>query len=194
MTDRTPLHPGDPFPALTMTLPGGRTVHLPDDLAGRFGVVLFYRGSRCPYCNAQLSAFHRALDGLAEVDAPVVAPPVDDEAATRDLIARRGLRFPVGHSADAAAVADVTGTCVYRDPPFLQSSGFVLDRGGRSSSASTPAAPSGGSSRKRWSASSATCADTPRPARPDERQRTQHPADGADVYARVRDLRNRCLK
>ena len=147
MTDRTLLHPGDPFPALTMTLPGGRTVHLPDDLAGRFGVVLFYRGSRCPYCNAQLSAFHRALDGLAEVDAPVVAPSVDDEAATRDLIARRGLRFPVGHSADAAAVT-------------------VLDRGGRSSSASAPAAPSGGSSRKTWSASSATCADALSPPVP----------------------------
>ena len=166
MTDRTLLPPGDPFPALTVTLPGGRTVHLADNLAGRFGVVLFYRGAWFAYCNAQLIAFQRALDGLAEADAPVVALPVDDGAATRDLIARRGLRFPVGHSAGAAAVADVTGAFVNPGPPFLQSSGFVLDRGGRSSSASTPAAPSGGSSRQTSSASSATCADTPRPAVP----------------------------
>jgi peroxiredoxin len=131
MTDTTVLHPGDLFPRLIVSLPGGRTVHLPSDLAGRFGVVLFYRGAWCPYCNAQLSAFQRALDGLAEVDASVVALSVDDEATTRDLIARHGLRFPVGHSADAAAVADATGAFVNPGPPFLQSTGFVLDPDGR---------------------------------------------------------------
>ncbi|HEV2253560.1 MAG TPA: redoxin domain-containing protein [Streptosporangiaceae bacterium] len=131
MTDKTLLHPGDPFPGLIVNLPGGRSGHLPGDLAGRFGVVLFYRGSWCPYCNAQLSAFQRALDGLTEVGASVVALSVDDEATTRDLIARHGLQFPVGHSADAAAVADVTGAFVNPDPPFLQSTGFVLDPGGR---------------------------------------------------------------
>src|SRR6201989_1032288 len=112
MTDTTLLQPGDPFPGLIVNLPGGRTVHLPGDLAGRFGVVLFYRGAWCPYRNAQLSAFQRSLEGLAEVDASVVALSVDDEATTRDLIARHGLRFPVGHSADAAAVADAMGAVV----------------------------------------------------------------------------------
>ena len=131
MTDNTLLHPGDPFPELTVNLPGGRTLHLPGDLAGRFGVVLFYRGSWCPYCNAQLSAFQRALDGLAEIDTSVVALSVDDEATTRDLITRHGLRFPVGHSADATAVAAATGAFVNPGPPFLQSTGFVLDPGGR---------------------------------------------------------------
>src|SRR6202050_2731001 len=96
MTDKTLLRPGDPFPALAVSLPGGRALRLPDDLAGPFGVVLFYRGSWCPYCNAQLSAFQRALDGLAEIDVTVVALSVADEAATQDLIAKPGLRFPVG--------------------------------------------------------------------------------------------------
>jgi peroxiredoxin len=131
MTDKTLLHPGDAFPELIVNLPDGRTVHLPGDLAGRFGVVLFYRGAWCPYCNAQLSAFQRALDGLAEVDASVMALSVDDEATTRDLIARHGLRFPVGHSADAAAVAAATGAFVNPGRPFLQSTGFVLDPDGR---------------------------------------------------------------
>ena len=108
MTSKTLLRPGNSFPGLIVNLPGGRTVDLPSDLAGWFGVVLFYRGAWCPYCNAQLSAFQRALDGLAEVDASVVALSVDDEATTRDLIARHGLRFPVGHSVDTAAVADAT--------------------------------------------------------------------------------------
>ena len=131
MTQMTVLQPGDPFPSLTVSLPGGRTLRLPDALAGRFGVVLYYRGSWCPYCNAQLSAFQRSLDSLAEVDISVVALSVDDEATTVDLIARHGLRFPVGHSASAAAITHTTGAFVNPDPPYLQSTGFVLDPGGR---------------------------------------------------------------
>src|SRR5487761_206881 len=99
------LSPGDTFPKLTITVPGGQTLTLPDALAGDFGVVLFYRGSWCPYCNAQLRAFQRASDELAEVGAKVIALSVDDEATTAATIAKHGLSFPVGHSADAAAIS-----------------------------------------------------------------------------------------
>jgi hypothetical protein len=44
MTEMTLLHPGDRSPALTVALPGGRAPRLPDALAARFSVVLFYRG------------------------------------------------------------------------------------------------------------------------------------------------------
>jgi peroxiredoxin len=131
MTDTTLLRPGDLFPPLTMRRPGGGTLRLPDDLVGHFGVILFYRGSWCPYCNAQLSAFQRSLDRLADIGALVAALSVDDEATTQDLIARHSLRFPVGHSADAHAVAATTGAFVNDDPVYLQSTGFVLDPGGR---------------------------------------------------------------
>lgn len=131
MTDTTLLHPRDQFPALTVARPGGGTLRLPDDLAGHFGVILFYRGSWCPYCNAQLSAFQRSLDHLADIDTLVAALSVDDEATTQGLIARRGLRFPVGHSADARAIAAATGAFVNDAPEYLQSTGFVLDPGGR---------------------------------------------------------------
>jgi len=131
MTQMTVLQPGDPFPSLTAALPGGRTLRLPDALAGRFGVVLYYRGSWCPYCNAQLSAFQRSLDSLAGLDISVIALSADDEATTGDLIARHGLRFPVGHSADATAIAHATGAFINPGPPCLQSTGFVLDPGGR---------------------------------------------------------------
>ena len=127
----TLLHPGDRFPTLTVTLTGGGALALPDDLAGGFGIVLFYRGSWCPYCNAQLSAFQRASDSLADVGAFTVALSVDDEATTKELIAKHSLSFPVGHSADARAVADVTGAFVNNDPIYLQSTGFVLDPEGK---------------------------------------------------------------
>ena len=127
----TLLNPGDQFPGLTLALPGGDSLALPDALAGGFGVVLFYRGSWCPYCNAQLRAFQRASESLAEVGAKVIALSVDDEATTQELIAKQGLTFPVGQSADARAVAEATGAFVNDDPTYLQSTGFVLDPNGR---------------------------------------------------------------
>ena len=86
------LHPGDRFPTLAVPLSGGDTMSVPDALAGGFGVVLLYRGAWCPYCNAQLRAFQRASDNLAEVGAKVVALSVDDEATTAELVAKHGLK------------------------------------------------------------------------------------------------------
>lgn len=47
------LSPGGTFPELTLNVPGSETVTVPDTFAGHFGVVLFYRGAWCPYCNAE---------------------------------------------------------------------------------------------------------------------------------------------
>ena len=144
----TLLNPGDPFPALTLTQPGGQALTGPGAFHGDFGVVLFYRGSWCPYCNAQLRAFQRAAGSLAEAGPSVVAMSVDDEGTTAELIAEHGLTFPVGYSADAAAVwppparssIPPAASC---NPPGSSSTGP-----GGSSSASTPAGRSAGSSPK----------------------------------------------
>ena len=120
------LRNGQPFPSLQIAAVGGGTISLPDDLAGSYGVVLIYRGSWCPYCNAQLAAFSRALDALAELGVKVVALSVDDEETSAALVAKHKLRFPVGHSADADKVAASTGAYVNDDPRYLQSTDFVL--------------------------------------------------------------------
>jgi peroxiredoxin len=125
------LQPGDTFPQLSLSVSGGGTVTVPDALAGGFGVVLFYRGSWCPYCNAQLRAFERATDTLSGLDTKVVALSVDDEATTAALVEKHHLTFPVGYGADANAVADLTGAFVNPDPVYLQSTGFVLDPDGK---------------------------------------------------------------
>jgi peroxiredoxin len=124
------LHPGDTFPELTFSVPGGKTVTVPETFDGQFGVVLLYRGAWCPYCNAQLRAFQRASATLADASVQVVALSVDDEATTAGLIAKHGLTFPVGFGANARTVADLTGAFVNSDPVYLQSTGFVLDRAG----------------------------------------------------------------
>ena len=125
------LSPGDPFPHLTISAIGSQTLTIPDAFGGDFGVVLFYRGAWCPYCNAQLRAFERAGQELANYGIRVVALSVDDEQTTAALVAKHQLTFPVGYGADARAVAALTGAFVNPDPVYLQSTGFVLDAAGK---------------------------------------------------------------
>ncbi len=120
------LDNGQKFPSLQLPLVGGGKVSLPDDLAGGFGVVLVYRGSWCPYCNAQLSAFARAEQDLHRAGIKVVALSGDDEPTSAELVEKRHLSFPVAHSADTDEVAATIGSYVNDDPRYLQSTGFVL--------------------------------------------------------------------
>lgn len=121
------LNPGDSFPALTLTQPGGHTLALPDAFAGSFGVVLLYRGSWCRYCVEQLRAFQRSSVRLAKAGIKVAALSADDESTTTELIGKYGLTYAIGHGADAMAISEATGAFVSLDPSYLQSTGFVLD-------------------------------------------------------------------
>ena len=127
----TLLLPGDAFPEINVDRWGGGVLRLPEATAGHYGVVLFFRGSWCPYCTAQLRAFQRASAALEEVDARVVALSVDDEQTTGAFAGKHHLQFPIGYGADPAAVARATGAVVNPDPAYLQSTGFVLDPDGK---------------------------------------------------------------
>lgn len=122
---------GQQFPELKVPRVGGGSLALPRDLAGHFGVVLIYRGSWCPYCRAQLTAFRRASETLKSLDVRVAALSVDDQETSRDLVEQYRLDFPVGHSADAHEIAKITGAHVSNEPgpdgrSYVNSTGFVL--------------------------------------------------------------------
>jgi peroxiredoxin len=116
------LKNGDVFPSLTFARVGGGEIHLPADLAGGFGVVLFHRGSCWPYCNAQLAAFAGAADKFAGEGIKVVSVSVDDREKSETLVEKYKLGFPVAYGANARAVSAVTGAssmtipCVPRQP------------------------------------------------------------------------------
>lgn len=120
------LQNGAAFPDLTFDKVGGGILSLPGDLAGSFAVVLIYRGSWCPYCNAQLAGFGRAKGSFGELGIKVAALSVDDETTSTAVVAKHHLEFPVGYSADADKVAALTGAYTNNDPHYLQSTGFVL--------------------------------------------------------------------
>jgi peroxiredoxin len=125
------LHNGDFFPQIDVTTINHGTLSLPGHLRGQFGVVLFYRGSWCPYCNAQLAAFVRAGEQLDQLGVRVVALSVDDAETTRTTAEKRRISFPLGYGADARSLADLTGAYLSSDGSYLESTGFVLDPDGR---------------------------------------------------------------
>ncbi len=127
MSEQTVLRNGERFPDLTVEAVGGGRIALPADLAGSFGVVLFSRGSWCPYCNAQLTAFSRAQDALTALDVKVVALSVDDEPTSAAFAAKLGAWFPIGHSADVDGIAALTGAYTNDSPKYFQTTGFILD-------------------------------------------------------------------
>lgn len=106
-------------------------LRLPQDLQGSWGAVLVYRGHWCPYCNAQLSAFQRALPRLREQGIQVAALSVDAEDQAVDTVRRHSIAFPIGFGANAQATAQLLQSYVRDDPTYLESSGCVLDPSGR---------------------------------------------------------------
>lgn len=125
------LQNGDLFPSLAFVRAGGGQIHLPGDLAGGFGVILFHRGSWCPYCNAQLAEFARAADKFAEDGVKIISVSADDREKSEALVDKHNLGFPVGYGADARAVSTATGAFVNEDPLSLQATGFVINPEGR---------------------------------------------------------------
>ncbi len=120
------LNNGQTFPTMSVAKVGGGTLSLPADLAGSFGVVLVYRGAWCPICDRQMADFAASNAALTALGVKVAALSVDDEAASTAFVAKHGLAFPVGHSADADQVSALLGSYVNPAPHFLQPTNFVL--------------------------------------------------------------------
>ncbi len=125
------LENNDLFPALAFARAGGGEIHLPDDLAGGFGVILFYRGAWSNACNEQLYAFAQAAEAFAAEGIKVVAVSVDAREDAEGLVEKYGLTFAVGYAADPQEVSAVTGILVNEDTAYLEATGFVLDPEGR---------------------------------------------------------------
>ena len=125
------LHNGQTFPDTTLSAVGGGTIELPKHLAGSFSVVLVYRGAWCPVCNDQLADFQTHLAALDRLGVKVVAFSVDDEPTTAALRDKLHLTFPLGHSADADAIAGAIGSFTNEEPHYLQPTGFILSPEGK---------------------------------------------------------------
>lgn len=117
---------GTTFPELAMARHGGGKLSLPDELAGRWGVVLAYRGSWCSRCNAQLAAYQAAMPELEAAGIAVAAFSTDDAAHAAEMVDGHGLTFPVGYGVDPDEIAALLGSYTYPKHRSLESTNFLL--------------------------------------------------------------------
>jgi len=120
------LHNGEPFPTITAARVGGGEMTIPQNLTGRWAVLLFYRGHWCPYCRQQLLDFQRAREPLNELGIEVVALSVDPLEQAQQTVERHRLSFPVLYGLDARQIEKTIGAFINTDPLYLQATGFVL--------------------------------------------------------------------
>lgn len=131
----TRLANGDLLPALTAATVGGGTIDLPGDLAGSFGIVLFYRGNWCPFCQTQLAEFQKQLEKFTDANVKVIALSVDSEAEATATVESNSLTFPVGYGLNPEATSATFGNYLSdgTDPHgiYTQATGFIVTPDGR---------------------------------------------------------------
>jgi peroxiredoxin len=76
------LQVGDKAPGFSLSNAVGNTIKLSALLKKRKVILVFYRGSWCPYCNLQLSHYQSSLTEIHDLDAELVAisPQIPDES------------------------------------------------------------------------------------------------------------------
>jgi peroxiredoxin len=87
---------GDRLPEATLVDSRGESVLLTDALGERGGVVVFYRGSWCPYCNLTLRTYQeQLLPTLRERGLGLVAISPQTPEASDAAVVNGGLEFTV---------------------------------------------------------------------------------------------------
>ncbi|MDQ8208941.1 peroxiredoxin-like family protein [Coraliomargarita sp. SDUM461003] len=97
---------GAAAPDFQLPDPQQRTVALRDLLSQGPVVLMFYRGSWCPYCNLQLRALQSRLAEIHELGAQLVAisPQMPDQSLTQ--VERDALEFVVLSDQDCRVASD----------------------------------------------------------------------------------------
>lgn len=89
------LRTGDTAPMFELPDPHGNTVRLSEVLEGGPAVISFYRGSWCPFCNLELRALQREVDGATQAGVTLVAISPNKPDVSGEMIDELGLTFPV---------------------------------------------------------------------------------------------------
>jgi peroxiredoxin len=87
---------GARLPDVKLLDPHGDATRLTETLGGRRGVLVFYRGAWCPYCNIALNAYHAdLLTELEQRDAALVAVSPQTPDGSLSMKEKNNLRFAV---------------------------------------------------------------------------------------------------
>lgn len=90
-----PINVGASFPVARVQSEEGKTVKLYRTLAEKPAVVVFYRGSWCPFCMKQLASLQEIAGELEAMGVTLVAVTPDKPENIADARKKAGLTFPI---------------------------------------------------------------------------------------------------
>ena len=125
------LSTGDKFPQLTLSLPRGGKIAVPDDFKDSWSYIAFFRGHWCGYCARHLARMQEQVSLFERMGVKVLAASVDGEAEIRKLIADNSLTFPVAYGVSAADIKTLQALTGERQGnTYIQPTEFILRPGG----------------------------------------------------------------
>lgn len=99
----TPILIGSHVPAVTVHALDGKAVTLASAVDGKPTILVFYRGSWCPFCNQQLSQLNGIQDRLAALGYRTVAVTPDGPADITKTLDKNKLSYTIYSDSDFAA-------------------------------------------------------------------------------------------
>jgi len=89
------LQAGAGFPSLTLPKVGGGEIKVGG--AGRWQMLVVYRGQHCPICRKYLKTLDALLEDYRAADIDVAVVSGDSRAKAETEVAEEGWRFPTGY-------------------------------------------------------------------------------------------------
>jgi peroxiredoxin len=100
----TPVLVGSHIPAVSVHTLEGKPTSLESAVGGKPTVLVFYRGSWCPFCNLQLSQLNAAQDQLIALGYQIIAVTPDQPADIRKTLDKNKLSYTIYSDSDFAAI------------------------------------------------------------------------------------------
>jgi peroxiredoxin len=91
--DTQPLETGVRIPSVELQTVDGQTVNLAAQVFRKPSIIVFYRGSWCPYCNEHLASLVDIEDDLEKLGYQVVAISPDKPANLKEAIEKNDLNY-----------------------------------------------------------------------------------------------------
>lgn len=103
-SDINPIKVGQSLPELVLTDVDGKAFHLNKVVAKKPTVLIFYRGSWCPYCNAHLGELKNIEQSLLDLGYQIIAVSPDLPINLKKSIDKNELKYTLLSDSKAEAV------------------------------------------------------------------------------------------
>jgi len=118
-TEVNPIEVGSTVPDVALTQADGSSIQLKDLIAAKKTVIVFYRGSWCPYCTRHLAALGQVEETLVKKGYQIIAISPDQPAKVSELSGTSEFNYTLYSDSEMAA-SSAFGLTFKVDAPTLK--------------------------------------------------------------------------